>query len=849
MNLIVVLFFIMAPFKNTKAEKDIYPPLSMRFKQQIYETDSYEEVTLTKDSSKGCSCRKYLKNWLVCTGNDSCQKFPTMVVNSTNLKIHTTSIEILYEDDFKYLKQLSSLNIEHNALLSVIEPGIFSNMSKLTNISISFNPNLKTFHERIFEGLINLKELLLVKNGFRFIMDVSVSLSPRFLPRIFKLSLNENLFREIGKDDFEPMTNSSLRELNLILCQIEYMHPECLVPLKNLAAIRLGENPLNSSTLTDVILNSTEHDVPLQFMNLYSLGFRKTPPRLLLKAISQSTITQLSLSRNQFEVLSNSTFPPMPTLKYLDLRETLIGSISSGAFAPLSNLRTLLLSGNKLSGLPDGVLLEELTYLDLSLNSRNPSMTGYFSLGKNKFVKMNKLKYLNLSYNRIQVIFNSTFNGLSKLRVLGMKNASIHRIFDYGFYALSNLLVLNLEKNQFGLSRHVFSGLDNLQVLLLGGCSFTHISYEENPLQNLSALAHLCLEDNNLMTLSPTLLKPLPNLVTLDISNNFIRSWSERLFAHNMKISIIFAAHNKISHLTTSMLNDFSNLTQLDISKNPLIYDCTHFSDLNKWLNCYENNSLINLIMTYPTLCTYPYEFNNDSFITAFESLSSGLEPCTSFNYKLYLMIVVPSVGFVVITVLCCLLAYCNRWNIRYWLFLARGHITSMPKRTKKLDLKSYTNYEYDAFVSYSNEDKNFVVRLVAMLENFEPFLRLCVYERDFEVGSVISDTVLASIEQSRKTILIISDAFARSEWCRWEVQIVQHHRLNFECLNKEVDDSLVMIKLGNLNMSNCTPTLKYLMRTRIYLEWDSDENKQPLFWERLRKILTPQTVIYDSCV
>ncbi|KAK4873975.1 hypothetical protein RN001_013335 [Aquatica leii] len=849
MSQVIILLLFLLSFAKPEVETNLYPPPWTKFKHQIYDDKNFEEIEINENYTKGCFCRKYPKNWTICFGNDSCQKFPRIIVNTTNFKIHTTMIQILHKNDFKDLSQLYSLNVEGNTLLSVIEPGIFSDMSDLTNVSISFNPNLKTLHEGVFEGLVNLKELFLVKNGFQSMVSVSASLSPKYLPNILKISLSENLFRKIGKDDFEPMRNSTLRELNLVLCQIDYMHSECLTPLTNLAAIRLGENFLNASIITELITDSTKHEVPLQFINLYGLGFRKCPPKVLLKAISQSTITQLCLARNQFEVITNDTFPPMPSLKYLDLREVLARDITSGALLSLPNLRTLLLSGNNLSSVPNGVLLEELTYLDLSSNSLNPSLPGYFSLQTNKFIKLKKLKYLNLSYNRILNIYRSTFNGLAKLRVLGLKNASIHTIADYAFSPLSNLLVLNLENNRFELSRHTFTGLNNLQVLLLGGCGISNILPDENPFYNISSLSHLCLENNNLKTLSPDLLVSLPNLATFDISKNYITSWEEPLFTNQNKLSVVLASYNKFSHLTISMLSDFKNLTRLDISKNPFICDCFHFEDLSKWFKENQNSSLINVINAHPTFCTYPYKFNHETILTAFDALEEGTMSCAMGNYKLYVLFVLPSVILVIVIIISCILGYFFRWHIRYWLFLARAYMLPITVSLSKNNFNSYTNYQYDAFVSYSNEDKNFVVRLVAMLENFEPFLKLCVYERDFEVGSVLSDTVLSSIEQSRMTILIISDSYARSEWCRWEVQIVQHHRLSFECLNKNVDDSLVMIKLGNVKLSNCTPTLKYLMKTRIYLEWDSDETKQSVFWDKLRKILSPPKTIYDSCV
>jgi hypothetical protein len=177
------------------------------------------------------------------------------------------------------------------------------------------------------------------------------------------------------------------------------------------------------------------------------------------------------------------------------------------------------------------------------------------------------------------------------------------------------------------------------------------------------------------------------------------------------------------------------------------------------------------------------------------------------------------------------------RWHVRYWIFLTRqyfGH-NHFPGRSKR---ESSGGYKYDAFVSYSNEDRSFVVRLTAMLEKQPPYLNLCVFERDFNIGDVISETVISSVEASRRTILVLSDAYARSKWCLWEMYIAEHKKIFFKG-NASDPDPLVIIKLGDISDSLMTPTLRYLMKTRIYLEWSPDPRKQKIFWPKLRGALS----------
>ncbi|KAF2887952.1 hypothetical protein ILUMI_18221, partial [Ignelater luminosus] len=501
-------------------EDDFCPPNWPKYKLTANEIDHPIKIPMGKNEDNGCLCREIPNKRTICFGRDSCRQFPRKLhIKTSLLRIKTTQIVEFHKGDFSEIyENLNTLEIEANYYLIKIEGGTFSDMTNLTNMSISYNANLKKLEKDTFEGLVNLKELFLIKNGFTRIPDVTLALTSDVLPSIFKLSLSENTFREINKDDFSSMIGSTLRELNLVLCQTEYIHPETFTSLKHLSVIKLGENRFNVSTVSDLIKNSIELEIPLKTLNLYAVGFRKTPPKTLLKAISNSNITHLCLARNQFEILKENTFPYMPKLEYLDLREVLALNVTWNAFSGMPNLHTLLLSGNKLPSVPDGVLLEQLTYLDLSTNSGNSYYPSYFSLGKNKFLKMKKLKYLILSFNRINTLFNSTFNGLLNLRVLGLKNGTIFHVEENTFAPLKNLLVLNLENNPFVkssvLTSRLFFGLEKLEVLLLGGCLISSIPKESNPFLYLKSLNHLGLEENHLLILPGEIFHPLKNLET-----------------------------------------------------------------------------------------------------------------------------------------------------------------------------------------------------------------------------------------------------------------------------------------------------------------------------------------------
>ena len=75
---------------------------------------------------------------------------------------------------------------------------------------------------------------------------------------------------------------------------------------------------------------------------------------------------------------------------------------------------------------------------------------------------------------------------------------------------------------------------------------------------------------------------------------------------------------------------------------------------------------------------------------------------------------------------------------------------------------------KYHLFVSSCEEDSDFVLSLVKSLE--EKYNIRCLYHaRDFIPGESTRQNVLDGMADSLKTLLIITEGFCKSEWCRFE--------------------------------------------------------------------------------
>uniref|UniRef100_A0A7M4EPP8 Toll like receptor 2 n=1 Tax=Crocodylus porosus TaxID=8502 RepID=A0A7M4EPP8_CROPO len=142
----------------------------------------------------------------------------------------------------------------------------------------------------------------------------------------------------------------------------------------------------------------------------------------------------------------------------------------------------------------------------------------------------------------------------------------------------------------------------------------------------------------------------------------------------------------------------------------------------------------------------------------------------------------------------------------------------------------------YDAFVSYSERDSEWVEELMVQeLEHANPPLRLCLHKRDFVPGKWIVDNIIDSIEKSHKTLFVLSEHFVQSEWCKYELDF-SHFRL-FD----ENNDTAILILLEPIR-GKAIPKrfckLRKLMNTKTYLEWPLEEVQQQIFWFNLRTAL-----------
>ncbi|XP_061184700.1 toll-like receptor 2 type-2 [Saccostrea echinata] len=131
---------------------------------------------------------------------------------------------------------------------------------------------------------------------------------------------------------------------------------------------------------------------------------------------------------------------------------------------------------------------------------------------------------------------------------------------------------------------------------------------------------------------------------------------------------------------------------------------------------------------------------------------------------------------------------------------------------------------EYDAFLSYSHQDAEWVNRvLIPKLTESPAKLKLCLHERDFKLGGFISDNIIESIDNSRHTIMIISEAFLASKWCGLEFKTAFHQNL------MEKNRHLIAVLMDGTDLNKLDNDMRRYLETHTFLK-----QNELLFWDKL---------------
>lgn len=398
-------------------------------------------------------------------------------------------------------------------------------------------------------------------------------------------------------------------------------------------------------------------------------------------------------------------------------------------------------------------------------------------------------------------------HGVENITVLDMsKNFCANIGKDVGVN-LTGLLTLKLAENalgprfQFDLTGKIFRNLRRLQFLDI---SYNRIQALPFPFfKNLNSIKYLYVS-NNLLSDWCVAMGHMVNLTTLDLSKNRIGTISPRGMA---ELDLVLARGN----------------LSINLRNNKLLCTCENLNFL-EWM--FVNRAHFKNIDLY-TCSNAQKGYININFKQFSKSISQLKEKCKS--YTLY-YIIISVTGTCFLSVVLGVALYRNRWKIRYM----RYTLFQRARDSNLLSTSSDDLFLYDAFVSYTSKDRDFVIRhMIHNLEQENGF-QLLIRDRSFIPGEFKCQQIVRSIQESRKTICVVSKRYLKSAWRDYELNMARVEGVEVRKSMRYV----ILILLPEVCSGGYPKKISDFLKRDCFIEYPDDPAGYEEFWQRLSSAL-----------
>lgn len=588
------------------------------------------------------------------------------------------------------------------------------------------------------------------------------------------------------------------------------------------------------------------------------------------------SVTYIDLSNNTGGLLAinNSAFEDSRNVQTLDLSFTQLDPTSTSAFTIIKDSTTRL--GLCYTELPSSFSLKSfksIVDLDISGNPQLSLKASFFenfatsltSLHvRNSNVKdltwtshLTSLKLLVLQDNNIHNV-SKAFSHMKELEILNLEKNAIGNWYDRLFHENTVLTVLNLRDNRLvSLTDDMIEDMLHVEQLALGKndfecrCDlekFMHKLFEatkaakfEDASKLSSSSEYESIEDDRMDNKLPDSTRPSfgarnYHRPEYDVISRTYQKYYEMAEQSHQALQSRSQYIDQSHHSSDLVLQSKSNAASDDASSvNTILIDYDENDNSYECINV-TSKELLKIVEIHD-LCMEDKITEEDA-----EEYKSSKE--TIF---LTLSITLPLILFlgVLLTV-----AYWKWWYIKYFFVICKnsailtfmddsdGDNDAIIKKDDSIDV-----YLYDVFVSYCEQNREWVLdEFIPNIEKRES-INVCLHERDFMVGCGILENIVSCMDRSRCLLLLVSENFLLSQWCQFEMNLAQHRLLETR------RDKLIIVLLEDIPVSKQPKTLKYLMRTKTYIKWPglgSNSEKQ-LFWKRLKKAITTTKWENDS--
>ncbi|CAN7989271.1 unnamed protein product, partial [Ixodes hexagonus] len=367
------------------------------------------------------------------------------------------------------------------------------------------------------------------------------------------------------------------------------------------------------------------------------------------------------------------------------------------------------------------------------------------------------------------------------------------------------------------LSSHTFIGRKNMKVLYLNSSNVQTV--QNRTFSGLRTLRVLRLERNRLVTLHGYEFDGLGELKELYLSYNHLTHVNNATFVPLKSLEVLHLDHNYILEMAIWNLQLQPRLNDVRLADNPWSCDChfaQEFTDFLQNKGAELVRDLFSIQCVHNETSALPlWELNT----TSCTNVSEATTLARHFQVEDLVPLLVVLAALFLLLVCIVVLTFVYRRHLSVWFYTKYGvrMFQRAPAEEEKL---------FDAFVSYSKKDEAFVAQILAPeLECGQPPYRLCLHYRDLPMaGGYLTDAITEAVESSRRTIVILSEHFLKSEWCRYEFKSA-HHEVLHSCTHR-----LVVIFLGRVSYKELDPDIRLWLKSSTFLRWGEKR-----FWDKLR--------------
>ncbi|KAJ8033056.1 Toll-like receptor Tollo [Holothuria leucospilota] len=741
-----------------------------------------------------------------------------------HLELSLTNITKIQSESFSSMSFLETLTLSDNLLLEAINPQTFAELISLNSLSLARNPSLE-----MIPSLDSLDHLRTIDLSFCAISNLSSELFGDDediqqinlrgnkiidIPNIFAnfrngagslenveyIDLSKNEIKQIKSYTFSNLQN--VKFISLSTNQISFVADHAFYNLRNILEIQLDLNALTVAGLSEFSFSKIN---TLQYLDLTSnklTNFPKFPVGINWE------LGENSLPKLPFR--SNLKYNPL--ICDCDMfRDVFVQSGKNSWELPFYH--SLVWPGNyQLSNQRfDNTVLKcrtPLNHEDKRIDDMLRSPDEFFTvMDSPEDCPLPCTCFIQCSSDLIYTICNNA--NLTSIpltihpqtNVLTLQNNTITQLPSNSLIHLPNLVSLDLSGNHINrIENGVFSQLNFLRILNLRNNNLTQISSEN---LNISSF----------------------DFHRLDLSSNFISNFDNDTFEAIPSVVRLEFSDNKLQSLPTGVLDNLHSLTYLMLGGNP--FNCT--CDILYLTNWYKKKVFDigdELKTDITDLECAPY-LNETALIHWVEDMEITCSPPpTALPVTSIVTVVDPyQWGILIIGVVCALVLTSSIFGLVYKfrleilvLFYIRTGLKLFGKENAKEEK------EYDAFISFSSLDREFVLKeLVPKLESEGNQRKLCIHHRDFIVGECIATNIINAIENSRKILILCSKNYVESEWCSYEFK--SSHQKALKDRNKRI----VLIMMEDVNQKALDKEIKAYISTNTYLD-----RKDPLFWSKL---------------